>query len=527
MLKAFLFILLLAGGLRFTALTFDSLWLDESYQTVVESYGNALPDLFNLSANPVIYKFDKPASIENVLKNFRKVDPLCPPLFAIIMNRWLTIFGGSDFTLRSFSTICSILSIVAIYFFGSSLLGKRAGIYAALLQTISPFDINYAQEARMYSLCTLLATLASCSLLHLCVKERSSKSIFFALIYILSTWALINTHYTQIFLWAFAIGISFVIAILRKDWLLTSCLVLMNICVLALCLPWVPLFLQAAGIRTASFYVARQPSSWWPIWALLVRIPFNWLTFLSGKKVMLWAAPVYLTSSLILAKAILLLFDNIKTKWYLNLSKQLSSTLSAKNLGILLFLWALFPALMIWALDVLESHRVIEISRYLISTAPAIFLLGGFALSNITNPRLFFSLVFCHSSFCLANNAYLHIVPQKEDWRKMAQLIENKCHPNEIIFVSNYYNIVCLDRYLNNPLRQIGISPSIGPSIIEKTIVQEKNNSNQDPVFWILAAQEGDAIFNTISSQYKMIGQYDFPHALHLRQYKAEYSTQQ
>src|SRR5882724_9412701 len=101
MLKALLFVLLLASGLRFTALTFDSFWLDESYQTVVESYGNNLPDLFNSSSKAFIYKPQKPANIKNVLINFRKVDPLCPPLFAVMMNRWLTIFGGSDFSMRA------------------------------------------------------------------------------------------------------------------------------------------------------------------------------------------------------------------------------------------------------------------------------------------------------------------------------------------------------------------------------------------------------------------------------------------
>lgn len=105
MLKAFFFVLILASGLRFTALTFDSLWLDENYQTVVESYGNNLPDLLNPEGKAFIYKSDNPASVHNVLTRFRKVDPLCPPLFAVCMNRWITAFGGSDFALRGFAVL--------------------------------------------------------------------------------------------------------------------------------------------------------------------------------------------------------------------------------------------------------------------------------------------------------------------------------------------------------------------------------------------------------------------------------------
>ena len=279
MLKALFIVLLLAGGLRFAAITFDSLWLDEGYQTIVESYGNDLPDLLNYSGKSFLYKPEKPANLSHVLSNFRKVDPLCPPLFAVLMNRWLTIFGGDDMALRGFSAICSLLSITAIYFFGSLLIGKNAALYAAIFQAISPFDIGYAQEARMYSLCTLLAVLSGGSLLHLCLKQRNIKDLLYAALYIISTWALINTHYTQIFFWLFTILIGSITALIRKDWRLAGIIAGSTLCVIAISAPWIPLFLQATKIHTASFYVARQPSWLWPFWALFIRIPFNWITF--------------------------------------------------------------------------------------------------------------------------------------------------------------------------------------------------------------------------------------------------------
>ncbi len=414
MLKAFFFVLILASGLRFTALTFDSLWLDENYQTVVESYGNNLPDLLNPEGKAFIYKSDNPASVHNVLTRFRKVDPLCPPLFAVCMNRWITAFGGSDFALRGFAALCSILSIIAIYFFGSVLLGKDSGLYAALLQAISPFDVCYAQEARMYSLCTLLAILSGGSLIYLCLKKGASKHILFAVLYVISTWAMINTHYTQIFLWLFTVFIGLTVAILRKDWQLLSLIAISNVGIAALSLPWFPLFLKAASLRTASFYVARQPTLWWPIWALIIRIPFNWLSFLIGKKVMVWAIPAFATSLMILGRSFLFLINCIKQMYTKQSNKIIATALILKNPVTLLFLWAIIPALMIWILDVKESHRVVEIPRYLIGTMPSILLLAGYSLSLLKGKRYFASLVLCHALFCLANNAYLHIVSQKK-----------------------------------------------------------------------------------------------------------------
>ena len=154
----------------------------------------------------------------------------------------------------------------------------------------------------MYSLCTLQAIIAGGSLLYLCLRKEDSKRTLFAVFYVISTWALINTHYTQLFLWAFCILVGLAASITRKDWHLFTVIVVSNLAILILCLPWIPLFLQAASLRQVSFYVTRPNSLIWPIWALIIRIPFNWLTFLSGKKVMVFALGVYLTSFIFLFK---------------------------------------------------------------------------------------------------------------------------------------------------------------------------------------------------------------------------------
>ena len=525
MYKVFILVLLLAAGLRFTALTFDSFWLDEGYQTVVESYGNDLPDLFNPSAKSFLYRPVKPANVKDMLKNFRKFDPLCPPLFAVLMNRWITIFGGTDVSLRAFSVLCSLLSIVAIYIFGSILLGEKAALYAAILQSISPFDIGYAQEARMYSLCALLATISNCSLLCLCLKKFTHKYILLGSLYILATVALINTHYTQIFLWLSGIFIACLIGITKRNWHILSMIIIMNLFILALSLPWADLFLQAAQVRNASFYVVRQPSFWWPIWALLIRIPFNWLSFLAGKKVVFWAIALYITSAVLIALAVYFAINIIKTKVSQSNNKSNLINVILNEPVTLLLAWAILPALMIWILDVLELHKVIEVSRYLIGTAPAIYLLAGYGLYSLFNTRnknFFIILSASHTFFCLFNNAYLHIVPQKENWRSLAQLLEANCSANDLIFISNYYNIVCLDRYLHKPLKQIGIDKDHGIATIDKQISIQLNQANSNLIFWVLSAQEGDSIFSTIPTKYKLMQSYDFPHALHLRKYQVE-----
>jgi hypothetical protein len=157
---------------------------------------------------------------------------------------------------------------------------------------------------------------------------------------------------------------------------------------------------------------------------------------------------------------------------------------------------------------------------------PAIFLIAGYSLYRMENKRFFLPLLVAHSIFCFANNAYMHIVPQRENWRTVAQTIEQVCGLQNPLFVSPYYNIVCLDRYLHYPLRQIGISPVLGGArlegIIDSVSNKDKTNGTSGQAFWILTGQEGDTVFDTIPGCYKTVQKYDFPHALHLREYKLD-----
>jgi uncharacterized membrane protein len=503
-MRSLLLVVLIAIGLRFVALDFDGLWLDEGYQTIVESYGIPLIDLTNLDGKPILIKPKKPGSPAEVLANFRKVDPLCPPLFALLMNRWINTFGGSDFAIRSLAATLSILSVLAIYLVGCNLFHRHVALCAALLQAISPFDISYAQEARMYTMLVLLSTLSGGVAAILYLRPQRAKTVLFAGIYIVATWALVNTHYTGLFIWCFEIVAGIMIAFLRRDWLLFAWCLVANILIATLCLPWFALFQQAAAIRTESFYIKRTASFIWPFWAVFVRIPLNWISFLTGKRVMLFSAPIYLS-------ALVILSAGLKKLWRSHTQSYLPLFLTA---------WCLLPALAVCLLDIAELHRVIEIPRYLIGTAPAVYLIAGLGLSQLLQSGKpgYFLLIF-HSIFAIANTVYSHIVHQREDWPAAANVLSKRCAANEVVFVSQYYDIICLDRYLSEPMRQIGVSPQIGQDQMNKLIAERIGTPKR---FWVMTAQEGDAVFRLIPKQYTISERYDFPHALHLRHYKKQ-----
>jgi uncharacterized membrane protein len=515
---------LLALALRFLGLTFDSFWLDEGYQTVVGAYGQPLPNFLQAPPKPFVYRPAEPASPHQMLANFRSVDPLTPPLYQLILNRWITIVGGDDFAVRSLSALLSSFSVLLVGTLAYLICGWRCALFAALLQAVSPFAIYYGQEARMYALEELLAVVSMATLIALlfpqwCSQAASRPPIrrLLFLLYALSSWALLNTHYTGLFLLAAQAILGVSMALKRRSISFAMSLGASWILMAILWLPWLPMFFQAASIRTAAFYVARQPSLVWPFTALFVRIPVNWVMFLSGNHVIGPALPLFATSVIVL---LLGLWACLPSQMVAAQKTPDGVSAEERRPGFerarLVFLfWAIVPALILWVLDVVENHRVIELPRYLIATAPAIYLLGGSGLAWLAQRRMRLAsgLVTAQIIFACVNNiAHATAVHQREPWRQMAQLVEQNVAESEPLFVSQYYDLVCLDRYLNRPLRQIGASSNT-------TRQQFTDLLNGAARFALVTAQEGDRILKVIPPDYRQDVHRDLGHSLHFYQF--------
>jgi len=520
-------LMLAAVGLRLAGITFDSLWLDEGYQSMADAVGQRLPDFTALNGEPYLFKFGPPQPLDTVLANFRAVDPLCPPLYAVLLNRWMALFGQGDLAVRLPSTLLSLGQLAVVVFMALRFFGKRAALFAGILVAVSPFDIYYAQEARMYTLTTFMAALSSAALLAL-LTARSLKGATLAWlpVYVGATWALINSHYTGLFIPLFQGVFSVVYCLFARRRALLAVLCPAWLAVGLLWLPWFDLFKQAAAVRTASFYVAREPSLWWPVWAVVGRIPYNWMVFLSGKQVVAYAVPIYATSVLILLMAACATLPGIMAGLP-GVKRFLPGESSGEGAGVagadrvavaFLWCWALVPALCVWLTDVLEGHRVVEIARYVMATAPAVYVLCGAGLAAYAGARPpdrrspWVWILGLHVACALINNAYTHAVPHREPWREMARLVEERA-ADDLVLVSQPYDIVCLDRYLSRPVRQIGVTPAL-PA--ERLIVQLAGRKR----FWLVTAQEGEAIKDMVPARFRLMSQIDLHHALHLRLYE-------
>jgi 4-amino-4-deoxy-L-arabinose transferase-like glycosyltransferase len=495
---AFCLIICLGLILRFSGLCFDSLWLDESYQSLAGASGHGPADFTSERNEKFLFHFAPPAPVPQMLQRFRSVDPLCPPLYALLLNRWITLFGAGDFTLRSLSAILSALSLLATFIFCRTWLGVKAALFAILLLAVSPFDIHYAQEARMYSLVMLLSLISTSSLL-LFLRDFHKKGKIWPLpLYTVATCAAINSHYTALFLAAAQGCATTIYLCYRKSYRQLALMTVSWLSVALLWLPWVPMFLQSAGSRKESFYVSRTPDLIWPIKTLFLRLPLNWLIFLSGQRVVAYAAGLYATSACLLLAAARSTFSRDNDK---------------RGELLALWVWALLPALGLWLIDVVENHRVVEVARYVIYTAPAISMLAGWGLASLLpNKKVFYAVLSLHLVFAACNLFYTHTVKQREPWQQMAETVEKLVPPDEMLVISQHYDIACLDRYLPQPRLQLGMSPAMGRDVVQTKLKAFKS-------FALITAQDGESIKDLVPGSFKIKQQVDLSHGLHLRLY--------
>lgn len=159
MTKKILLLLLLALGLRLISLN-QSLWLDEAISANVAK---------NYSYSDIVTKFS-PADFH-------------PPLFYLTLKAWTSVFGFSEISLRLPSIIFSLITIYLVFRF--------FGFWPSLLLAFNPLYLYYSQEARMYSLVTLLVFSA-----FLAFKKQN------IWLYFLFTFLSLGTFYASVFFFA-------------------------------------------------------------------------------------------------------------------------------------------------------------------------------------------------------------------------------------------------------------------------------------------------------------------------------------
>ncbi len=177
-------IILLALCLRFYRLDGQSLWADEGNSAALAS-----------------------RSLSTITRD--AAHDIHPPLYYYLLHFWVRFFSNSEIGLRSFSALTGTVLVFVTFLLGRELFSPRIALIGSFLAAISPFQIHYSQETRMYILAALWAALAMLfflawvkslgglgagSLMPAGGSGRKWKTLYAAL-YVLFTVAALYTHY--------------------------------------------------------------------------------------------------------------------------------------------------------------------------------------------------------------------------------------------------------------------------------------------------------------------------------------------
>ncbi len=158
----------LAAILRLAWLGQESLWFDEI----------------------VTMRLARSAGAGAMFQLLEQIDATRAPLHPLLLQRWIVLFGPSDYAGRGFSVLCGVATVAIIFGIGKTVYDTRSGLWAAWLCAWSPLMVMYSREARMYA--WMVFVTATCW--WLLFSFRSHATLLRRALYAMGLAALVLSH---------------------------------------------------------------------------------------------------------------------------------------------------------------------------------------------------------------------------------------------------------------------------------------------------------------------------------------------
>jgi mannosyltransferase len=180
-----------------------------------------------------------------------------PPLYFWALHLWRQGSGDSEFGLRYLSVIIGVLAVAATYLLGRTVSGRKTGLLASFLTSLSGFNISWSQEVRMYALAALLASLSLWAAIRLWDRGRVRDWVLYVLftaagLYTLYLFGLVVVVANLIWLWVWLRSKNRLAALVR--WASAQVVVLLLLAPwLAYALGRIPTWSEAAPVALGMF----------------------------------------------------------------------------------------------------------------------------------------------------------------------------------------------------------------------------------------------------------------------------------
>jgi hypothetical protein len=327
-----------------------------------------------------------------------------PPLYYLVLKFWM-IPGVGEAWVRMLSALFSIAAIPVMYALVAMLYDdKRIGLVGATILAFSPFQVWYAQEARMYAMLTFLVLLSAYFFFR--ALQTGERRDWIG--YVVATLLALYTDNGAIWYVA-TISIFYLVSMNRfpgkpMDWFLS------NAAIGLLYIPWLPFFLEQARQVTESFWLPAPTFST----VLGTFLDFHSFNFPSTELSLLYMAFIFVWVTIVPAR-----------EW----QRRLAS------------MWLFVPM----ATSLLISLRQpIFLSRNLIAASLGYYLLIAGTIWRFHSKRATLALLLPLVAMNLVSIGYNAWWEHKEDWRAVAGYVARSAQKKPagiIIFIPRYVEL--------------------------------------------------------------------------------------
>jgi len=151
-----------------------------------------------------------------------------PPFYYYALHVWVALTGNSPTAVRALSALIGTALVALTYALGRRLFGASVGLMAAFLAAISPFQVYYSQETRMYILVTALSALSVYAFLRLQYPIPNTQYLrdfrhrvldigysTWPLLFIAATTLALYTHYFAFTVWL-AVNLAVLVQVVMR-----------------------------------------------------------------------------------------------------------------------------------------------------------------------------------------------------------------------------------------------------------------------------------------------------------------------
>lgn len=326
-----------------------------------------------------------------------------PPLYFLLLKPFL--WGGqSEFGVRLLSALFGTASVLMLYLAGRDLFDPQVGLWGALIMALSPLQVFYAQEARMYTQLLFLTVFSSWCFTR---TWRDQQGYWWGLLAIGLLMACYTAYFTFPILGAMGLYV-FLVDRRRKAMIYFLGTVALT---LLLYLPWLAVFLAQTRAVFETYWMA-PPS------------PLALFTTITAFFVGYTLSPFWIAISL--AAVLLIMFVTLNSIRY--------AAKAGHNLQplIWLLLWAFVPLL---GTLLISWVRPIFQLRTVITAAPPLYLLVAWGMTRAPQMKInrwLFLPAACLMSFSLYN-FYFNPAFAKPAWRQAAYFVQARVEPGDIV----------------------------------------------------------------------------------------------